>query len=320
MSERQSCVCERECLPVDEGMQRWQNDVPLLTWEYVRQAVFDLYGLERVADIALGEQKKMEIPEHTHTYLEILYVMSGDAIHRINGAEVKLGEGDFCILPPFISHAQSCSVQTVMKLQVRPEALKIMCSGGVFSMSSGQIGRFLLDCSSAGNVEQLDFIVFHTGQNLKIRQMICEMSGEFLASDNYTGQMLGGMLLVLFALVERTYKGSLESAGRGKDVRILAAITENSATITLKELAQQLHYSVPYCSKYIRKLFGCTFLQLLQQIRFQKAEPLLKNTTMTVEQISGLLGYENQESFMRAFKKKYHMTPSQYRDYYMNKE
>lgn len=301
-------------------MQRWQNDVPLLTWEYVRQAVFDLYGLERVADIALGEQKKMEIPEHTHSYFEILYVMSGDAVHRINGAEVKLDEGDFCILPPFISHAQSCSAQTVMKLQVRAEALKIMCSGGVFSMGSGEIGRFLLDCSSAGNVEQLDFIVFHTGQNLKIRQMICEMSGEFLESDNYTGQMLGGMLLVLFALVERTYMGSLESAGRGKDVRILAAITENSATITLKELAQQLHYSVPYCSKYIRKLFGCTFSQLLQHIRFQKAEPLLKNTTMTVEQISGLLGYENQESFMRAFKKKYHMTPSQYRGYYMNKE
>lgn len=305
---------------MDEGTQRWQNDVPLLTWEYVRQAVFDLYGLERVADIALGEQKKMEIPEHTHSYFEILYVMSGDAVHRINGAEVKLDEGDFCILPPFISHAQSCSAQTVMKLQVRAESLKIMCSGGVFSMGSGEIGRFLLDCSSAGNVEQLDFIVFHTGQNLKIRQMICEMSGEFLESDNYTGQMLGGMLLVLFALVERTYMGSLESAGRGKDVRILAAITENSATITLKELAQQLHYSVPYCSKYIRKLFGCTFSQLLQHIRFQKAEPLLKNTTMTVEQISGLLGYENQESFMRAFKKKYHMTPSRYRDYYMNKE
>ena len=91
------------------------------------------------------------------------------------------------------------------------------------------------------------------------------------------------------------------------------------ASITLEELARHLHYTVPYCSRYVKKLFGCTFSQLLNQIRFQKAHLFLKNSSLTVNQISKMLGYENPENFMRAFKKIHKMTPSQYRALYHGK-
>ncbi len=51
----------------------------------------------------------------------------------------------------------------------------------------------------------------------------------------------------------------------------------------------------------------------MTQIRFQQAESLLRDSILTVAQISGRLGYRTPENFMRAFKKQYHMTPSQYR-------
>ena len=71
--------------------------------------------------------------------------------------------------------------------------------------------------------------------------------------------------------------------------------------------------SVPYCSKYLKNVFGCTFSAMIQKIRFQNAECLLRNSDMTVSEVGKEIGYENTENFFRVFKKHYHMTPSQYR-------
>lgn len=70
---------------------------------------------------------------------------------------------------------------------------------------------------------------------------------------------------------------------------------------------------IPYCSKYIKKCTGSTFSQLLKKVRFQKATELLINSNLNIRSISDTLGYENPENFIRAFKKEYHLSPTQYR-------
>ena len=49
-------------------------------------------------------------------------------------------------------------------------------------------------------------------------------------------------------------------------------------------------------------------------MRMGKAKTLLKNTSMTVENIADSVGYQNVEHFNRMFKKKYDMTPIQFRN------
>ena len=71
---------------------------------------------------------------------------------------------------------------------------------------------------------------------------------------------------------------------------MLKIMYDQYKTITLSGLAEQLHYTVPYCSKYLKNVFGCTFSAIGKEI-----------------------GYEHTENFFRVFKKHYHMTPSQYR-------
>ena len=90
-------------------------------------------------------------------------------------------------------------------------------------------------------------------------------------------------------------------------------IRQNFSTITLSDLARHLHYTVPYCSKYLKEHLGCTFSELVRRMRFQAAEDYLINSDMSVNQISETLGYENPENFIRAFKKNFGMTPARYR-------
>ncbi len=95
---------------------------------------------------------------------------------------------------------------------------------------------------------------------------------------------------------------------------ILNFIQENYTSVTLEDLSEHFHLSKPYMSKYIKEKSGETFGDIVKNIRMKKAKTLLKNTSMTVENVSRTLGYDNVEHFSRSFKKVFQMTPMQFRN------
>ena len=95
---------------------------------------------------------------------------------------------------------------------------------------------------------------------------------------------------------------------------IINYINTNYLTVTLDELADQFHLSKPYLSKYIKDKSGKTFGELVKAVRMKKARTLLKGGNMTVEAIAENVGYQNVVHFNRLFKKKYGMTPVQFRN------
>lgn len=102
-----------------------------------------------------------------------------------------------------------------------------------------------------------------------------------------------------------------------KDERLIAMmnyIQSNYQTITLEQMTDEFHLSGPYISKYIHEKSGRTFMELVTNIRMKKARTLLKNGNMTVENIALAVGYPNVEHFNRTFRKKFNMTPVQFRN------
>ena len=109
---------------------------------------------------------------------------------------------------------------------------------------------------------------------------------------------------------------SVRDSRNGKDERINAIINyiqENYLTVTLDDLSSQFYLSKPYLSKYIKEKSGMTFGENVKRIRLNKASTLLRNGNMKVEKVAEAAGYQNVEHFNRLFKKKYGMTPVQYR-------
>ena len=95
---------------------------------------------------------------------------------------------------------------------------------------------------------------------------------------------------------------------------ILGYIQKNFRTVTLDELSGEFFLSKEYISKYIKSKSGKTFCETVQNVRLKKAKSLLKNRNMTVEKVASLIGYQNSENFIRNFKRKYNITPLQYRN------
>ena len=97
-------------------------------------------------------------------------------------------------------------------------------------------------------------------------------------------------------------------------MEIMNYIQTNYLTVTLEDLSEKFHLSEPYLSKYIKEKSGRTFGENLQNIRMKRAKSLLKNTSMTVENVAYAVGYQSVEHFNRTFKKQFEMTPVQFRN------
>ena len=110
---------------------------------------------------------------------------------------------------------------------------------------------------------------------------------------------------------------SVQDNGRDKDKRIteiMNYIQENYLSVTLDDLSREFYLSKPYLSKYIKENSGATFSDNLQRIRLKKACTLLRNGNMKVERVAENVGYPSVEHFNRQFKRRYGMTPVQYRN------
>ncbi|MBR5116507.1 MAG: 2-isopropylmalate synthase, partial [Lachnospiraceae bacterium] len=100
---------------------------------------------------------------------------------------------------------------------------------------------------------------------------------------------------------------------------ILGYIQEHYLSVTLDDLSKQFFLSKPYLSKYIKEKSGLTFGENVKKIRMKKASTLLKNGNMKIERVAEAAGYQNVEHFNRLFKKKFGMTPVQYRNAHAGK-
>jgi len=83
--------------------------------------------------------------------------------------------------------------------------------------------------------------------------------------------------------------------------------------IHLQSLAAAVRLSPTHLSKLFREFFSTGPYQYLKNIRLEKACHLLKNTSLDVDDIVMLIGYEDSSAFIRSFKNKYHITPSAFR-------
>ena len=87
-------------------------------------------------------------------------------------------------------------------------------------------------------------------------------------------------------------------------VKLSAEIIEKnfSMPIIRSEIAQKLHVNVVYLSKVFKQYTGKTLMTYLFEVRLKKAVELVMEGK-TIYEICGQVGYNDERSFRRAFKK-----------------
>jgi len=83
--------------------------------------------------------------------------------------------------------------------------------------------------------------------------------------------------------------------------------------VTAEEMAERLHCTAPALKKYFRKVHGVPMYTFLQRVRLERAEESLRSSKKSIAEIAEEAGYANQSKFCSLFKRKYGVTPSEYR-------
>jgi len=94
----------------------------------------------------------------------------------------------------------------------------------------------------------------------------------------------------------------------------LKYIDENyTKEIDIKELAKQEHISYAYFRTIFKKKTGTSPNQYIIMLRLRNASILLKQTELSIKEIAGSVGFSDQMYFSRIFKKRFGMTPKEFR-------
>lgn len=95
--------------------------------------------------------------------------------------------------------------------------------------------------------------------------------------------------------------------------RAVAFIHYNYATIQVQDIVEYIGYTRSYFTTLFKKQTGLSPQDYLTQYRIQQACRLLSETNLPVQQIAAQIGYENQMTFSRMFKKACGVSPTEYR-------
>lgn len=93
---------------------------------------------------------------------------------------------------------------------------------------------------------------------------------------------------------------------------ILAYINQNctQSDFSLQNVADNFHLSAAYVSRQIHQRTNLTFSFLVEHARMEMARDYVMNTNETVNAIAEKCGYTNCNTFFKAFKRYYSMSPS----------
>lgn len=78
-------------------------------------------------------------------------------------------------------------------------------------------------------------------------------------------------------------------------------------------VAEQFHISPPTLQKRMNSCTGKSFSAYVETIRMEKAQQMLRDTSATVQEIAGAVGYINANSFYKAYKRCFGEPPLTYR-------
>ncbi len=99
--------------------------------------------------------------------------------------------------------------------------------------------------------------------------------------------------------------------GEHKTIRqaLLLIEREYGREITLDQAAQACGYNKNYFCRLFKETYGCSFGEYLTRYRMEKAQQMLKEEFVPVNQVARQVGMEYHH-FCRTFKRFYHSTPS----------
>ena len=252
-------------------------------------------------------------PEHTHDYVEMVYMCSGETAHSINGTRIVLYEGELLMLGRNARQSiePAGAADIAVNFIIRPEFF----TGTLPYLGEEEtpLRRFVVRCLT-GEYDA-GFLLFRVADVPTIQNLIENLLLMIPEEAPNRRSILQATMGLLFAhLLNHTETLTLSNGEQETVFSVLRYVEEHYKDGSLGELAAREHYELTALSRLIRARIGKTYTELVQEKRLSQAAWLLKNTDRRVDEIARSVGYENVSYFHRIFASRFDCSPKHYRD------
>ena len=255
----------------------------------------------------------IHFPEHTHDYVEVVYMCNGQTVHIVNGQQVELQRGELLFMNQSATHEilEASQWDLAVNFIVLPEFFMNVLS--FMGEEETPLRRFLVDCL-CGQSSGMGYLHFKVAEIVPVQNLIENLLFTLLQETPNKRKMSQMTMALLFLqLMGHTETLDTQDQEQAEIVKVLSYIESHYVSGSLTELAELLHYDLYWLSREIKRRTGKNYTQLVHEKRLAQAAFLLKNTDRNVDDIANAVGYENMGYFHRIFKDAFGMSPRNYR-------
>ena len=254
-----------------------------------------------------GNWKYYTMDIHSHGVLECNYIAEGSCIYEIDGTPYHLNKKNLILLDSSIphkitfNHEHPCTVMG-FSLSFQPEKSPVAFPGLLDVLNNSlDTCRLLLSLDKA--------LVFPDARSLQgdMLKLVHEFEGR---KDSFYLNSLCYHLLSEIARLPLTEKSSVQYYVEKAENYIKEAfyLIKNN-----DQIADYIGLNSTYLERIYKKTTGKTLWESVTECRLAAAEELLAQPRIPINEIDNMIGFLNRQTFYLQFKKRYGMSPSEFR-------
>lgn len=268
----------------------------------------ELYYEKQTVDLRTTDARDGKRPlycnAHLHYHIELVYMLEGHSTVYIDYASYDIGPGDILIVFPNQVHRYvSMGGEKYYLMILNPDMLPELCDRIVKFRPSSAVIRGVGE-----KMPEMDFLA----------RQICSLSesgrGNEDAND-FNKLILHGYLLSFFGQIMRMMPPPDEPGEDSHAMQMIVNFCSKNFTkdLSLLTLERELHLNRYYISHLFNNKMQIRFNDYVNSLRISDACRRLRQSKMSITEISEIVGFNTLRTFNRAFYKQMGFTPSAYR-------
>lgn len=270
-------------------------------------------------EIVIKELDECPKSAHSHSFFELIYILSGTGLQCINKNNFEYHPGHLFLITPQDCHSFNITATT---------RFMFIRFNDIYVKSSGKQG----DTASRNNlINRLEFILQHAshepgcvlknhGDKALAKPLIESIIRESVNRDLYNKELIEQLVNTLIILVARniakTFPQEVSEQTDHKAVNILEYIQEHICTpekLRTEVISSHFNISENYLGKYFKKQTNETMQQYITSYKLKMVENRLLHSQMRIGEIVSELGFTDESHLNRLFKKHKGINPSVFR-------
>ncbi|GGE96857.1 AraC-type DNA-binding protein [Chishuiella changwenlii] len=262
--------------------------------------------------IDVMEKEQYDLPLHSHTYYEMVYVIKGSGEHYLNNNVFNYKVGDLFLLSPGDNHYIIFNKKSKLVFIKFTDAYfqdNKHLSPDSFSINSP------LDIMQ-NQILKEEKLVFDEPCKSILRKTVENILSYNSRIDVAFSPLIFFQILSIFGLVQEAAKANNLSIDEGVSTNgMISYINQNiynPQKIRIKAIAGHFNIAQNYFSNYFKRNFEVSFKEYIDDYRIKLIEKRLELKENSIKQIANEFGFTDESHLTNYFKKHRNISPSQY--------